>query len=478
MMTDCRTTTTPFFGLPRRHHCVRTQLPSPRLQRIKYLPSVLKIGNKQSHLLRQEFHGMDADTIKRVRQDIKDCGNPHIHLNAAGDSPMPGCVLQKYQEVLTRESLVGGYVAASEYRDEFEQTRKAAARLINADAAEIALVDSATTAWLRAFYSVKLSPGDVVLTCLAEYAGNYVAMLQHTKRHGASIQCLENDSDGVVDVKKLESVVSKLGSRIKVICITHVPTNGGVINPVTNIGRVASDHNILYILDSCQAVGQLAIDVKQIGCDFLAATGRKYLRGPRGTGFLYARTEAMLEMGEDDSRRLQEPPTLDHYAAPIQHTEDGRISYAMHAKARRFEQWESNFAGLVALGTAIEYALQLGMGAIESRIVHLARKLRDHLNAIPDTKVMDLGSSSSQCGIVTFVVDGISPKAIKDHMHANHNVYIHTTSMLSSPLDGAKRILPSDGLVRASVTYFNTENEIECVAKSLRIFVEQKMGEE
>ena len=284
-----------------------------------------------------------------------------------------------------------------------------------------------------------------MLTCLAEYAGNYVAMLQHTRRHGASIQCLENDSKGLVDVKKLETVISKIGSRVKAICITHVPTNGGVINPVVSIGRVASEHNILYILDSCQAVGQLAIDVKQIGCDFLAATGRKYLRGPRGSGFLYARAEVMLEMGEDDSRRLQEPPTLDHYAAPIKQTEDGCISYSMHANARRFEQWESNFAGLVALGTAIEYALQLGMGEIESRIVYLARKFRERLNAISGIKIMDLGDNSSQCGIVTFVVNGISPATIKDHMQANYNVYIHTSSMLSSPLDGAKRILPRTG---------------------------------
>ena len=302
-------------------------------------------------------------------------------------------------------------------------------------------------------------------------------MLQHTRKHGASIQCLDNDNNGVVDVKKLETMVSKIGSRVKVICITHVPTNGGVINPVVRIGRVASDNNILYILDSCQAVGHLAIDVKKIGCDFLAATGRKYLRGPRGTGFLYARTKVMLEMGEKDSRRLQEPPTLDHYAAPIKETEDGCISYSMHANARRFEQWESNFEGLVALGTAIEYALQLGLQNIESRIDYLARKFRERLNAISGIKIMDLGDNSSQCGIVTFVVNGISPATIKDHMQANYNVYIHTSSMLSSPLDGAKRILPKDGLVRASVTYFNTEKEIEFVAKSLHNFIEQKRAD-
>eukprot|EP00943_MAST-04B_sp_MAST-4B-sp1_P006468 g6468.t1 len=406
---------------------------------------------------------MDKDTVEKIRKDIIQC-EKHIHFNAAGDSPMPKAVLQKYQEVLNHEAMVGGYIAANEYREDFEKTRYLAATLINAQPHEIALVDSATTAWMRAFYCVKLKPGDIILTSQTEYAGNYVAMLQHTKRHGASIKCLDIDSNGIVDIPKLEQVIAEISSdNIKAICITHIPTNGGVINPVTEIGKVATKHGILYILDSCQGVGQLAIDVKSINCDFLAATGRKFLRGPRGTGFLFASTKVLQEMIDENSNRLQEPPTLDHYAAPVFKAESGELSYCMSSTARRFEQWESNFAGLVALGVAIEYALQIGMNNIANRIMYLSKTLREKLiSSVKGLTIMDMGTGDGdQSGIVTFVIDGFNPLDVKLHLQNKHMIYVHTTSKLSSPIDGVQRVLPENGMVRASVSYFNTVEELE-----------------
>ena len=194
----------------------------------------------------------------------------------------------------------------------------------------------------------------------------------------------------------------------------------------------------MYILDSCQGVGQLVIDVQSINCDFLAATGRKFLRGPRGTGFLFASTKVMQEMmNENSTNRLQEPPSLDHYAAPILKTESGELSYCMSLSARRFEQWESNFAGLVALGIAIEYALQLGMNNIENRIMYLSKTLREKLSSsIPSLSIMDMGTGDGdQSGIVTFVIDGISPIRCKQYLQNKHMIYVHTTSKLSSPID-------------------------------------------
>ncbi len=420
---------------------------------------------------------MDKTTIERVRKDIINCGTPHIHFNAAGDSPMPKVVLQKYQEVLNREAMVGGYVTASEYRENFENTRSLAAKLINAQSHEIALVDSATTAWMRAFYCVKLKAGDVILTSQTEYAGNYVAMLQHTKRHGASIRCLAIDNNGIIDIPKLKQLISEISSdKIKAICITHIPTNGGVINPVKKIGDIASKHGILYILDSCQGVGQLVIDVQSINCDFLAATGRKFLRGPRGTGFLFASTKVMQEMmNENSTNRLQEPPSLDHYAAPILKTESGELSYCMSLSARRFEQWESNFAGLVALGIAIEYALQLGMNNIENRIMYLSKTLREKLSSsIPSLSIMDMGTGDGdQSGIVTFVIDGISPIRCKQYLQNKHMIYVHTTSKLSSPIDGIQRVLPENGMVRVSVSYFNTVDELEKLVRAIQSFLKE-----
>ena len=261
----------------------------------------------------------------------------------------------------------------------------------------------------------------------------------------------------------------------KAVSITHIPTNGGVVNPVVLIGKVMKKHpHSLYILDSCQAVGQLHVDVSEIQCDFLSATGRKFLRGPRGTGFLYARRAIMNEMDRDLAAegsqqlrdpppRLQEPPTLDHWAAPVC-IPGLEGSYRLHPSARRFEQWESNFAGLVALGTAIEYALQIGLDNIERRIKKMSQYLQDLLHSGKHT-IPGLHVTKSHCGIIVFHVRGVASLRIKSYLQEKHRIYVHTTSPLSTPLSGVN--IPSSGAVRVSVSYFNTEGEMESFVRAL-----------
>ena len=406
-----------------------------------------------------------VDFVKASRKGIEGCGAPHIHLNAAGASPMSKEVYETYIGVLGRERLVGGYVAAKEYASGFQKTRENIAKLLNAEFPnEIALVDSATTAWMRAFYCVKLEPGDIVLTSITEYAGNYVAMMQHTRRFGGEVKCLDSDTHGYVDLHKLEQFLNDFGSRVKALCITHVPTNGGIVNPVEKIGVIAKRHGVLYICDSCQGVGQLVVDVQRIGCDFLAATGRKFLRGPRGTGFLYARSKIMDEM-DCGSSRVREPPTLDHFAAPVRISEAG-VSYVLAKGARRFEQWESNFAGHVALGIAVQALLDIGIKYVQTRVVELAQLLRKQLCRIPTVTVTDLGVKGERCGIVTFSVDGIKAMDVKAYAEAR-SIYIHVSPSRSSPLDALSRNIPDTGLVRASVNYFNTKEDIDALLECM-----------
>jgi len=421
-----------------------------------------------------------ANQLERVRLDLPGLNleNGVIHFNNAGASPMPSPVLQRFKDVLDLEQQIGAYAAADVYRADFEQTRVLAGQLVNAGdpEKEMALVDSATTAWMRAFYSIRLKQGDVILTCEAEYAANYVAMLQQCKKHGASIEVVPSRAeDGTVDVSALEAILSgPLGPRVRAVCITHVPSNGGLVNPAQEIGR-AINHSYsgttppIYLLDACQSVGQLPVDVQAIQCDYLSATGRKYLRGPRGTGFLYARRDVLDEVSQPGGR-IVEPPSIDHFAAPWVDSE----TYALSSTARRFEQWESNYAGLVALGVALEYALNMDIkGWAWPRIASLAAALRRRLESIsPRTRVYDLGSESdgSQCGIVTFSIDGVAPAAIKKHLIENR-MYVAVSPPSSTLLDSRRRGLSDDGLLRASVSYFNTEEEINkfvnCLAKLL-----------
>jgi cysteine desulfurase/selenocysteine lyase len=376
--------------------------------------------------------------IERARRDTP-AASQVLHFNNAGAALMPAPVLQAQLRHLQLEAEAGGYEAAAAAGDRMEAIYDSIGRLLNADRAEIALVENATVAWDMAFYSVGFAAGDRILTAEAEYLSNYIAFLQVARRSGAVVDVVPSDEAGELDVEALERMIDR---RVKLIAITHVPTNGGLVNPAAAIGRIARAHGILYLLDACQSVGQMPIDVAAIGCDMLSATGRKYLRGPRGTGFLYVR-RAVLD-------RL-EPPFLDLQAATW--VEPDR--YEMRPDARRFENWERNVAGQLGLGAAVDYALGWGLADIAGRIEPLAAELRRRLAEIPGASVRDRGRRP--CGIVTFTVEG---KPARDIVAAlrQRRMNCHTSAPGSTLLDARARRLPD--LVRASVHYYNTEEEV------------------
>ena len=377
--------------------------------------------------------------IFRARQDTPGCAQV-LHFNNAGAALMPKQVLDAVIAHLRLEAEVGGYEAAESAHDEVEHVYDAVSRLIGCQPEEIAIIENATRAWDMAFYSLPFKSGDRILTSMAEYASNYIAFLQIAQRTGAVVEPIPNDENGQVSVDALQNLIDK---RVKLIAITHVPTNGGLVNPAMEIGKIARQANILYLLDACQSIGQMPIDVQGIGCDMLSATGRKYLRGPRGTGFLYVRRDLIEQL---------EPPFLDLHAA----TWVSKDKYKIRSDARRFENWETYYAGKIGLGVAVDYALAWGVEDIWVRISTLASDLRTRLQHIPQVHVHDLGLH--KCGIVTFTVNGVSPQEIREEL-AEQKMNVHVSSAASTRLDMDQRGLAS--IVRASVHYYNTEEEIE-----------------
>jgi selenocysteine lyase/cysteine desulfurase len=362
------------------------------------------------------------------------------HLNNAGAALMPAPVLAAVKTHLDLEAEIGGYAAADRVADRLAALYGSVATLLNASPDEIALAESATVAWQRAFYSLPFSAGDRILTAEAEYGANYVAFLQVARRTGAVIEVVPSDDTGALDTGALERLID---SRVKLIAITWVPTNGGLANPAAEVGRIARAHGIPYLLDACQAVGQMPVDVEALGCDMLAATGRKFLRGPRGTGFLYMR-RALLERTE--------PAMIDHAGAPWV----SRNAYRLRDDARRFETWESSIADRLGLAAAVDYALALGLEPIERRCRLLACRLRGGLAAIPGVTPRDLGRDPS--AIVSFTIEGCDPRAFVAEAAAK-GINIGASDPSSTRLDAEARHLPT--LIRASPHYYNTEEEID-----------------
>ena len=286
--------------------------------------------------------------IARARAETPGTGNV-IHFNNAGAGLMPTRVMDAVIEHLQLEQDFGGYEAAARAEAQTARTYQAIAELLNADKDEIALVENASVAWLQAFHAMlgTMRPGDKIVTVEAEYASNYISYLQAEKTHGVEIAVAPSGSDGAVDVAALENMMD---DRVGMIAVTHVPTNGGLVNPAAEIGKVARDAGAWYLLDACQSAGQIPLDVDEIGCDALSVTGRKYLRGPRGTGFLYVRKSRIPEL---------EPVYLDLHAASW----NGRDSYEIVPTAKRFENWEFSVAGVIGLGVCPRLQLIKGQPA-------------------------------------------------------------------------------------------------------------------
>jgi len=368
------------------------------------------------------------------------------HFNNAGASLPPQPVLDTITNYVHDEARFGGYEVAEAHADDLSSVYDTVAALVGANRTEIALTDSATRAWDSVFSAMTFREGDRILTTTSEYASNVIAFLQVSQRTGASVEVVPNRSSGEIDPDALRTMIDE---RVRLIAMNHVPTNSGLVNPAAEIGRVAKARGVPYLLDACQSVGQMPIDVEEIGCDLLSATSRKFLRGPRGTGFLYVR-RSMLD-------RL-EPTVLDLHGARWEALD----RFVVRPDARRFELWERSPALVLGMGRAAAYAMQVGLDEIWDRVTLLGSMLRAALAEVSGVTVRDVGSV--QGAIVTFTVDSREANDVKAALR-DQAINVSVVTPNSARFDMEDRQLPE--LVRASVHYFNTEREIERLVEAV-----------
>lgn len=369
-----------------------------------------------------------------------------IHINNAGSALPPAAVTDTLVDYLRREEAIGGYEAAEEAEVRLEAVYDSLGALVGAPRQHMAVIENATRAWDMAVYAYPFGPGDRIVTCRAEYVSNVLAFLQLQKRFGIEMVLIDDDATGQID---LDRVDAELAKGAAMMAMTHIPTSGGLINPAEAVGELCERHGVFYVLDACQSAGQVPLDVAAIRCDVLSGTGRKYLRGPRGTGFLYAGPRAL---------EVLEPPFVDLHAADW--TAPGRFEW--RTDARRFENWETYFAGKLGLGVAVDYALSLGIETTSARIVDLGAQLRSGLAALDGVAVHDKGEQRG--GIVTFTVDGVAADTVRARLR-EQRINTSTSGPERARFDLGARGLPT--VIRASVHYYNSEDEIDAVVAAV-----------
>jgi selenocysteine lyase/cysteine desulfurase len=386
-------------------------------------------------------------SLADLRADTPGCAH-RVHFNNAGAALMPRPVIDAVQAHIQLEAEIGGYEADARVRDALEGAHAAVAEIIGAAPDRVAFVEHATAAVSAALSAVPFAPGDVIATTQNDYASSQIQYLSLARRFGVEIVRAPDAPEGGVDLVAMEEIIHR--RRPKLVSVTHVPTNSGLIQDVASIGTMCRARDILYLVDACQSVGQMPLDVEAIGCDFLAATARKYLRGPRGVGFLYV-SDRVLDAG-------LEPLFIDMWGADWIDAD----LYQPAPDARRFEWWERSVALALGMGAAARYASDLGLGPVRDRVRGLAAALRERLAALPGVRVLDHGRELG--ATVSVAVDGHeATDLVRDlrlrgiNTSAQERVY----AVLDFDAKGVETAL------RISPHYYNLESEIDTLLDAL-----------
>lgn len=389
--------------------------------------------------------GLSPETIIQVRRQTPGLEG-RIHLDNSGSALMPQPVITALQHAIERDAAFGGYVAQEQQAAALEEGYTSLTRLLGGEVADYAFVGSAVDGWTKAFYSLPLKAGDNIVTAYNEYCSNYIAYLQLQKNRGVEIRVARQASGGGVDLDHLQSLID---SRTTLISLSHMPSSSGEINPAEQVGEIARSAGVLYQLDACQSVGHVPVNVDRIGCDIMTGTSRKFLRGPRGIGFLYVNEKARLVM---------EPVVLTNQSAEWTSASE----YTLRQDARVFEAWERSVANQLGFSAAIDYLLELGVETATAQIAENAAYLRARLGDIKNIRVECPPGATS--AIMTFNVNEQAPSDVKATLE-RQNIAVQTASVVHTRLDLEERGVES--AVRVSPHYYNNRTDMDALLNAL-----------
>ena len=383
----------------------------------------------------------------KIRQEIRGLSDGKLFFNNAGSSLMPNIVVDSMLDYLKQEEQFGGYEVANKNAELLENFYTETAKLINCKPSNIAFMTSATEAFSKALSSIIFKEGDTVITTDDDYISNQITFISLQKRLNVKIIRIKKQENNELDLEDFENLIKQ--NHPKLVAVTHIPTNSGLVQDIEAVGKICRQYDILYLADCCQSVGQMDVDVEKIGCDFLTATGRKFMRGPRGSGFLYV-SDRILEQD-------YAPILLDMRGA---HWSEYN-NYELFKTAKRFEHWEVSYAAVLGIMEAVKYANNVGLNNIENYNRKLAETFRINLKN-NGFKVLDIGNNLSS--IVTFCGPDNDLENIQKILREN-NVFFSASYKHSALIDFTDKKV--DGAVRLSPHYFNTLEEIEKVSDIL-----------
>lgn len=379
--------------------------------------------------------------LQQIRQDTPAVSNL-IHLNNAGAALSPQIVVDTITDFIKEEALMGGYEIMSAVQDQVALFYKGVAQLLHCHEHNIAFTYHATDSYNRALSSIAFAKGEVILTTDDDYVSNQLAFLQLQKRYGVKIIRVANEASGDLSLDSMQKLIHQ--HHPKLVAVTHVPTNSGLVQPIAAVGKMCRKKGIWYLVDACQSVGQMEVNVEEIGCDFLTATYRKWLRGPRGTGFLYVSDRALAAN--------LEPHFIDLRGSFWKSPNE----YELMKTAKRYELWERSYALMLGAKVATEYALQIGIGNIQERVQFLAQYTRQALMTVPHLRLLDQGTQ--QCGIITAHLPHWQPDDLLKAM-VEQKINISVARNNNAVIDFAKKKVT--WALRISPHYYNTIEEID-----------------
>lgn len=384
----------------------------------------------------------------KIRQEIRGLSDGKLFFNNAGSSLMPNTVVDSMIDYLRQEERLGGYEVANRNAELLDNFYAETARLINCKPSNIAFMTSATEAFAKALSSIIFEEGDTIITTVDDYISNQITFISLQKRLNINLLRIKKLENNELDLEELENLIKE--HHPKLVAVTHIPTNSGLIQDIEAVGKICRQYDVLYLADCCQSVGQMVVDVQKIGCDFLTATGRKFMRGPRGSGFLYV-SDRVLEQD-------YAPILLDMRGAHWSEYDN----YELFKTAKRFEHWEVSYAAVLGMMEAVKYANTIGLNTIENYNRKLSETLRTNLKN-SGFKVLDIGQNLSS--IVTFCGPDNDLENIQKVLREN-NVFFSVSYKNSALIDFTDKKV--DGAVRLSPHYFNTIEEIEKVSDILK----------